>query len=196
MNNKLLLISLSVLVFSGCSTAYKSGQTPDDVYYSPGRTVTEDRSDRRDDENTTSGDRSIRMSSIDPRWRLFGEDYSYNNSPYSYCFSNIGMYGYYYYNPNYYRAPVYSKILPSPNKPLRMVNLNAYSGLSANPMAIPKSGIAPVSGNLRRTYNNSNGRTGTGNPVREVFSGQSNRTYSPSQGGSGSGSVSRPARKG
>ncbi|MFM8592037.1 MAG: hypothetical protein ACKOA3_03960 [Sphingomonadales bacterium] len=33
-----LLLSLSiVLLLAGCSTAYKTGQTPDDVYYSPAR---------------------------------------------------------------------------------------------------------------------------------------------------------------
>lgn len=33
----LLLTVLSIVFLSGCSTAFKAGQTPDDVYYSPGR---------------------------------------------------------------------------------------------------------------------------------------------------------------
>ena len=37
MNTKLLLIAISVAAFSGCTTLYKAGQTPDDVYYSPAR---------------------------------------------------------------------------------------------------------------------------------------------------------------
>ena len=37
MKHTLLLSVLSIGLLSGCSTAFKSGQTPDDVYYSPGR---------------------------------------------------------------------------------------------------------------------------------------------------------------
>ncbi|MEO5683809.1 MAG: hypothetical protein ABIQ88_14285 [Chitinophagaceae bacterium] len=37
MNTRILLLALSVAALSSCSSAYKSGQTPDDVYYSPGR---------------------------------------------------------------------------------------------------------------------------------------------------------------
>ena len=36
MKSYLPLLSL-VLVFASCSTAYKTGQTPDDVYFSPER---------------------------------------------------------------------------------------------------------------------------------------------------------------
>ena len=32
-----LPVLASVLILASCSTAYKSGQTPDDVYYSPER---------------------------------------------------------------------------------------------------------------------------------------------------------------
>jgi hypothetical protein len=35
MKIKYLLFVCSIAVFSSCSTAYRSGQTPDDVYYSP-----------------------------------------------------------------------------------------------------------------------------------------------------------------
>ena len=37
MNTRILLLALSVAAFSSCSSVYKSGQTPDDVYYSPAR---------------------------------------------------------------------------------------------------------------------------------------------------------------
>jgi uncharacterized lipoprotein len=39
MKTKLLLLAVSVAVFSSCSTMYKTGQTPDDVYYSPLRSA-------------------------------------------------------------------------------------------------------------------------------------------------------------
>ena len=35
MNTRILLLAISVAAFSSCSSVYKSGQTPDDVYYSP-----------------------------------------------------------------------------------------------------------------------------------------------------------------
>ena len=60
---KILLIALSVAAFSSCSTAYKSGQTPDDVYYSPVRVTEETRNNDRDEvkkENTE--DKNIRMA--------------------------------------------------------------------------------------------------------------------------------------
>ena len=37
MNTRILLLVLSVAALSSCSSVYKSGQTPDDVYYSPAR---------------------------------------------------------------------------------------------------------------------------------------------------------------
>ena len=35
MNKRILLLAAVAIGFSSCSTMYKSGQTPDDVYYSP-----------------------------------------------------------------------------------------------------------------------------------------------------------------
>ena len=37
MNTRILLLAISAAALSSCSTMYKSGQTPDDVYYSPGQ---------------------------------------------------------------------------------------------------------------------------------------------------------------
>jgi hypothetical protein len=41
MNIKVLLLALAAGSIASCSTAYKSGQTPDDLYYSPVRVVEE-----------------------------------------------------------------------------------------------------------------------------------------------------------
>ncbi len=35
MNSRILLLAVSIVSLSSCSAVYKSGQTPDDVYYSP-----------------------------------------------------------------------------------------------------------------------------------------------------------------
>src|SRR5258706_16136470 len=103
MNAKILLIAFSAAAFTSCSTAYKSGQTPDDVYYSPARTIEERKDDdsKRDEvrptENTADNNR-IRMTIRDRRWREFDDDYnySYNSSPYYYCTCACNNYGYYY----------------------------------------------------------------------------------------------------
>ena len=41
MKHSLLLSVLSMGLLSACTTAFKAGQTPDDVYYSPGREAAE-----------------------------------------------------------------------------------------------------------------------------------------------------------
>jgi hypothetical protein len=201
MNIKFLLIALSAAAFSSCSTAYKSGQTPDDVYYSPIRTVEEDydkETSRLDPE-----ERQIRMETRDRRWRDLDRDYDYDRryDPYNYgCCSG------YYYNPFYYPAPVYFYGLPvvPKNTTPRTTSLASYNNFSL-PALNPKTG-AGLS-NSTRPYNNSNRNT---NYVRKIFqpnnsndnSTESNsRTYSPSSNSSNSnssksGSISRPARRG
>src|SRR5215204_1261969 len=107
MKSFLLILSLS-LVFTSCSTAYKSGQTPDDVYFSPERPraeyvrVDDDEEDRYDrgQSNSSNNDyynyeeeRYLRMKVRNrQRWSYLDNDfYSYN--PYIYR------------NYNYYNSP-------------------------------------------------------------------------------------------
>lgn len=137
MKTKLLLLVVSALAFGSCTTMYKTGQTPDDVYYSPARNigaaVAEKRSEPAEDDGeyyvVNNNDRMIRMGINDYRWRYLNNDWAY--SPYSYYnnygsfYNNYGSYGghgyyndYYgsYYNPyyngfsynNYYYNPYYS----------------------------------------------------------------------------------------
>ena len=217
MNTKFLLIALSVAAFSSCTTAYKSGQTPDDVYYSPVKYVDEKQNDNRDEaRNDQNDDISIRMSTRDRRWREFDEDYRYNNSPYKYCTCECTNYGYY-YNPYYHPWPVYStKIIPVNTAP-RKVNLNSYSGLNTNTVSNPKTGNGINWVKPSPSYNNSN-NSGMGNLIRQVISptrtssnsnnnSNNSRTYSPTSSNSSSGSsnsssgnssekVSRPKRGG
>lgn len=202
MYTKFLLIVLSVVVFSSCSTAYKSGQTPDDVYYSPVRPENEKQDNKQDEDKTNADDVSIRMGTRDRRWRDLDNDDDYRNSPYHYCTCNCNNYGYY-YNPYYYPGPVYNKTITRVNTTPRMVNLKAYTGFENKTTTDPKTGNT---GKTRRVFNNSNGNSGFGSAIRQIFSGgnssssNNNRSYSPSSGnnsGSGSsksGSVSRPKR--
>ena len=212
MRAKILLIALSAGLFSSCSTAYKSGQTPDDVYYSPVK-VTDDnnQNDNRDEAKTeTNEDKQIRMGIRDPRWRdLNNDSYDYDNSPYHYCTCNCKNYGYY-YNPAYHPWPIYiTKVVPVNTTP-RMVNLNAYTGYNSTPVINPKTGTGINWVMPSGKYNNSNSSS-----TRQTYtpsgssSSNSTRTYSPSSssssssssgssssGKSSSGSVSRPKRGG
>ena len=213
---KILLIALSAAAFSSCTTAYKSGQTPDDVYYSPVSVVNETQNNDRDEtKKDNNDDMSVRMRTRDRRWRDLDDDYRYDNSPYHYCTCNCTNYGYY-YNPYYYPWPVYTKnIVPVNNTP-RKVNLNDYTGLSNTGTINPKGGSGINWVKPAAQYNNSN-RSGLGKLLRQIIapnnsnsssSGNNNtRTYSPSSGNSGSsgnsnsgssssGKVSRPNRGG
>src|SRR4249919_374185 len=98
MNSKIALLAISVAALSSCSSAYRTGQTPDDVYFSPNRTYVAKAQVKQEEVKKTADyyeDREIRMSILSPRWRSFDYDY-YNYTPYNYGFN----YGYY-YNPYY-----------------------------------------------------------------------------------------------
>jgi hypothetical protein len=121
MKNKILLFTvLGALVFSACTTSYKSTQTPDDVYYSPLREL----KDAEQEEYLSNDDNRIRMAVKNPRWRYSDWDYDYDYNPYRYG------YGYgYYYNPYYYPYPVYTgfTIRNPVNSTIRTGNLATYT---------------------------------------------------------------------
>ena len=216
MNTKFLLLVISVAAFSSCTTLYKSGQTPDDVYYSPARPSgggnVEERSEQQNYQanNYASDDRVIRLGINDARWRYLDYNYNYSNSlfindysynPYTYGFN----YGYY-YNPYFWPYPVYGygsvfvkNSTPKITTP-RMTNLGAYNPAYNN----STQSYRTHGGTTRptRTYNNSNRGSAVGNVMRQVFapsnsnsnnsnnninnSSSSNRTYSPSSSSSSS----------
>jgi len=84
--NKIFITILSAVVFSSCSTAYKAGQTPDDVYFSPSLNRSEyvvmDEEDGYRAEDVPMDDRYLRMKSMRRnRWSAFDDDYMYWNDP-------------------------------------------------------------------------------------------------------------------
>jgi hypothetical protein len=127
MKHPILLLALfSVLAFASCTTAYKTGQTPDDVYYSPATPEDEYVSTERRDNKQYQGsdeyydDRYLRMKVRNRyRWNDLDEWYYYGNR-YSYSYYNFNywnnpwtpyMYWNYAYNPysgNYGCNPYYS----------------------------------------------------------------------------------------
>lgn len=219
MQSKILLFILSVAVFSSCSTAYKTGQTPDDVYYSPVKPVVEKKyTEKEEQKQQVNNDYEITMAVRDQRWRNFRREYEYDNSPYNYCYCSCKSTGYY-YNPYYYPWAIYT---PTPgfsvkvNTTPRMVNLNAYNGYNPK-VATGKTNGTLTFSNSSTQYNNSNR---SGSRIREVLrqtvettpssssSSNNTRSYTPSSSSSsgrssssgsssGSGSSSsRPARGG
>jgi hypothetical protein len=199
MQSKILLLALSVAAFSSCSTAYKTGQTPDDVYYSPVKVVEEKNyTERKEERYEPRTDYEITMSIRDNRWRDFREDYDYDNSPYNYCYCNCKSYGYY-YNPYYYPWAIYTPKVTyraAVNTTPRMVNLNTYNGYNTRVAAGKTNSTLTLSNTTQ--YNNSN-RSGSrvGNLLRQTIeptpstpSSNNTRTYSPSSTNSSSGSSS------
>ena len=206
MQSKILLIALSVAAISSCSTAYKSGQTPDDVYYSPARVIEneyQNDEDRNQVRYQPATDYEITMGIRDARWRNFRDDYDYRYSPYNYATCNTYNYGYY-YNPYYYPWAIYTgKITYSPpvNTTPRMVNLKAYNGYNTQ-VAIGKTNGTTTWSNPATQYNNSN-RSSTRGEGRQVISPRNNsassnetRTYTPSSSNNSSGSSSSGSSSG
>lgn len=126
MNTKIIFLALGVAALNSCSTAYKMGQTPDDVYFSPAKpqneyVSAEPRQDRYlapqgrnnynnnsyDDFDAYRNDRFLRMSIGSPlRLSAFDNYYGYDGfsnwkyNNYAYNF-NSPWNGYYYWNSFY-----------------------------------------------------------------------------------------------
>ncbi|MBC7848275.1 MAG: hypothetical protein H7Y31_01000 [Chitinophagaceae bacterium] len=189
MLSRLFMLILVAAAFSSCSTSYKSGQTPDDVYYSPAKETAAyadlSKDNRRNDsyQYDNADDRWLRMRVRNPyRWNAF-DDYDWNahnnwsnnfSSPYSYNFNSYWN-GYYSWNSWYNpycnniivlnpKTPVYTKVK---NFGLSSYTNNNYN--NTNSMTRTKSSLRlPSAGS---NYSNSNSNRNTlGSSVRKVFS--------------------------
>lgn len=218
MKASILYSAMLVLLFSACTTAFKTGQTPDDVYYSPAPEVIEYSGSRNSYANPD--DQYLRMKVRNQyRWGLI-DDFTYWNMPYNYYgympFNYTYNYWFYpgihqtywlnnYYNNwgfaygNYYLPYYYpSFIIKNPVKSAatNRPRLGGYSNYVFNNNNNNNSKNSK--NNLFRnnnTYNNTNRTINNNEPA--PF-----RTYSPiinsgsrGVGGSGSGGgISRPSR--
>lgn len=208
MRSAILLLVLSAAILSSCTSAYKTGQTPDDVYFSPERQhdeyvgMKESDDPKYQSDDQYYDDRYLHMKVHNRVMWSDLDDYYYYNPRYSYAYYNSWnwnnpfspfTYWNYYYNP--YCSPVvytgYSKIVY--NHP-RVFNLNTYNGnqLTNNNYTNPKTGSSSNYGNYNSgtsgsriikgyTPSNSN-NSGAGNFLRNIFngSGNSNSGSSPS----------------
>lgn len=201
---KTILLLLAVVTLASCSTMYKSGQTPDDLYYAkPKEAVTVKKSNRYERLDNVYEERQIRMAAYDYRWRSLDAryDYDYVYSPYNYGYN----YGYY-YNPYYCSYPVYgqSVVFVNPkNTTIRKSNLASYNN-SITTYTPSKGANNNGTRTVVRGYNNSNNQPIRNNTYNNPVYNET-RSYSPasSNGNSSNGgstpastgsSVSRPAR--
>lgn len=120
MKTKYILLPALIAVFSSCSTAYRSGQTPDDVYYSPAPAektyVSSYNQQDRDSYSYQNEDQEIRRGIQDSRYRgssgvTLNLGYGYNpymNNMFGYPYSpySLNPYSYnpYAYNPYAYKG--------------------------------------------------------------------------------------------
>ncbi len=198
MKLKYLPLLFFIAFLASCSTAYKTGQTPDDLYYSKGKTVV---TDSYVHNSYSTEDHRIRMAAYDWRWRNLDDRYDYNcsYSPYNYGYN----YGYY-YNPYYYPYPVYSpgiKYINPKNTVIRTTNLNSYN--TTQTVYTPSKSNGATRTITIRGYNtrNDNSRstdnsTRTYTPSANNSSSNNSSTNSNSNSGSSSSgtTITRPAR--
>jgi hypothetical protein len=195
--NFLLTAIITATIFTSCSTSYKTGQTPDDVYYSPVRLQTNDV--RREDDNRTvydnstvyrtTEDREIRRRVHNRRYRIYYDTYGYDY-PYGYNgYNGYPVYG----NP---KSGTTTNNNPQPRK----TNLGAYKPNSTTPdssnynIKTGKFNTGTTTTPVRTfgTPNNSssNNGTGVGNIIRKIFTpDNSNNNYN--NGNSNNSSPSR-----
>ena len=193
MKNFLLLCSF--VFFASCSAVYKSGQTPDDLYYSKPKVVV-DNTNRYEKIDNVNDERQIRMAAYDYRWRSLNDryDYNYSYNPYTYGYN----YGYY-YNPYYYSYPVYgqSTVFVNPkNTTIRTTNLTSYNNNISSYTPSKSSGNAKTIS--VRGYNNNNNQSNRNNTY-DTRTYNENRSYTPSTNSnynSGGNGNSAPASSG
>jgi hypothetical protein len=166
MATKIPKLLLFIIVLNSCTTFYKTGQTPDDVYFSPTRPYVETyvETTREQEVFYQPEYRVIRMGINDPRWRNFDQDYRYNTFNYRSKYDN-------YYSPYYnsYYSPLYSPIYYSPvlpkNTSPRMENLGGYSPVTNYNSTNNKTGQSTKP----QKYNNNNSGTAVGNILRQII---------------------------
>ncbi len=203
-------LALATIIFSSCTSAYKTGQTPDDVYYSPNRAVEEyvqieDEEEKYESSDEYYEDRQLRMKVRNrTRWSDLDDWYAYdrrnnyygnyhpiyNNSPWnSYTYWN------YYYNP-YCPKVVYGKPNSSTaqyNKP-RVFNLNSYTPPTTNTYGGKVSRGSTGSTRPSVDNGNSSSRQNQGSTLRDIFSGSSRNSSSSSSTSTQSSSSSSSSK--
>jgi len=202
MKPAILLLAFSVAAFTSCTTAYRSGQTPDDVYYSAAKPQPEDEEIRKDDNKDYSyddqyyDDRYLRMKVQNRyRWNDLNDWYNYDRYSYRYnyyfgSYNNPYSSWNYFYNPYcccHNSVPISGSFAPAAQPVVkRPFSLASYSNNSYNNSNNNNAGTMKIpAGSAQRTYNNTN--RSLSEKVKNIFSTDNNgstRTYQPSSNSS------------
>jgi len=201
MKRQFLLLAITAAAISSCTTAYRTGQTPDDVYYSPARPqdeyvrVQED-DDRYKNDDEYYDDRYLRMKvSNRYRWNDLNDWYSYDRYSFGYNYHYGSYYNpynswNYYYNPYYcccngnynYSNPKVASVKPVV-KPVNF-NLAGYTNNNYNNANSNTNGKSVIrNNNSRPSYNNTNSNgssKGAGGVIRTIFESNNNNSNSGS----------------
>ncbi len=219
MKRQILLLAITAAALSSCTTAYKTGQTPDDVYFSPAKPqdeyvrVEKERDDEYRYNDNYYDDRYLRMKVHNRmQWDYLDDWYAYDRYSFRYNYYYGSYYNpytswNYYYNP-YCRNNAVVVYYPKPAHPIAAVprprnfNLTSYTNTNYNNAnsGIKMNSFKPGTTINRPVYNNTNSGRGFSNTVKQIFSGNNNsssnsssaptRTYSPSNSGSSGSSGS------
>lgn len=166
MNSKFLLIVLSLAGFTSCNTVYKTGQTPDDVYYSPVRGIDiAGHSDTSQSNVYTNSGYSYYDAQTDRKWRRY-QNYNYTYSNFDPCYPG-------YVDPKLLVAKKY-------NAPRKIIVSSYNHNQNSTQQKVSKTSSG----------------TGVGNFLREVFSGGSSSSTSENinrvNSSGGSSATSKP----
>jgi len=210
MKLSITLLVLTVAVLSSCTTAYKTGQTPDDVYFSPVHKQAEYVQVEQKEERPVQTsedyyeDRFLRMRIEDRnRWSAL-DDYYFNNT---YAYNSYGNYyslnspwnSYWawncHYNPYYGGIPYYpgGVIMKTPRTYIRPSRALVFNPSSDNiggtgALSTGSKGLN-TSNSYNNRYNNKNRTSNSlGESIRKVFSNGNSGGY---DSGSNSSTPSR-----
>jgi hypothetical protein len=224
MKTTFLLLFITVFLLSACTTAYKSAQTPDDVYFSPNHSLNEHKKVKQDDQGNNADnqyydDRYLRMKVHNHiLWSELDDWYSYDRYSLAYNYTlnpflTFNPYISWNYNYNPYCSQYHTNTMVIKNlvqHTPRYFNLQTYS-----PQQYESNNgkINPFTNTANTYYNNSyspsrnssmNNGSNTGGFLRQIFNGNGNsgtRTTNSGVGASSSSSggshtsTSAPVRK-
>lgn len=203
---KILIILSAVIFSSSCSSVYRSGQTPDDLYAAnPKKEKVYVRQETRRDApvEIDAEDRISMMAARNARWRQLEYDYYYDYDLYNYR-SRVGYYGYnqvyipgnYHYSPYYTPYSWYSQPIafsPVKNTTPRKVHLGAYQPVAPLP-SYNKGAVQTRTYTPARQYNEDNN---SGSRTRSSSSESRSYTPEPNKSSPPAGApVARPGRGG
>lgn len=187
MKNKILSICVVAAIMSSCSSAYRTSQTPDDVYYSPNSENRVSNANTYDDYSAANDDQYLRMKVQNRnQWAPIDDyDYWYDSRYFMPGYTPYNSFSFGYYNPSMYYSPFsYGYYSPYPSFGLSMGFGTYYPMWSPYSYCSPYDVYSPYSTivyykNPGVYYNSTTTNSST------TLGGYSNRTYHNTNSGGG-----------